>query len=193
NGAAGPIPRVEAANETLRRVRIGDEPTALTAAGKRLWVTVLPSLASHRGGTLKVLGAWNPYDTADPADFSGFRQWQMLSLTNDGLVTYRRVDGLAGDQLVPDLATTLPTLTDDRKTYTFLVRRHLRCSNGELVRPEDFRRGIERVFAVGNPYIQSFYAGIRGARHCARHPMACDLRRGISTDHRAYTVTFHLT
>ena len=69
----------------------------------------------------------------------------MLSMTNDGLVGYRRVGGLAGDQLVPDLATSLPRPTDGGRTYTFRLRAGVRYSTGALIRPDDFRRAIERV------------------------------------------------
>ena len=43
-------------------IRVGNEPTDVAAAGHRVWATVLPSLASHRGGTLTVIAqlAWPP-------------------------------------------------------------------------------------------------------------------------------------
>ena len=77
----------------------------------------------------------------------------MLSLTNDGLVGYRRVTGLAGDELVPDLATALPRPTDGGTTYTFHLRAGISYSSGALVKPEDFRLAIERVFdlTAGEP------------------------------------------
>ena len=120
----------------------------------------------------------------------------MLSLTNDGLVGYRRVTGLAGDELVPDLATGLPVLTDGGRTYTFRLRADIRYSTGALVRPEDFRRAIERVLVINkreNPFIPPFYAGIVGASQCERSPGPCNLAQGIVADGAADTVTFHLT
>ena len=74
----------------------------------------------------------------------------------------------------------------------------IRYSNGQLVRPEDFRRAIERVFMIdespaGNPGIQHTFDGIVGAGQCERSPGRCDLARGIVTSHPANTVTFHLT
>src|SRR5262249_27671689 len=186
-------------------VRVGNEPTALAIAGKTLWATVLPSPASHRGGTLRV---WSEPSfpglgfSADPATFHGVVQWQMLSLTNDGLVTYRRVGGLAGDRLVPDLATSLPEPTDGGRTYTFHLRTGIPYSNGGLVEPRAFRGSIERTFRLPaatqlqkgpRSYIESFYTGIVGAAQCRHRPQGCDLRRGIVTDDKAHTVTFRLT
>ena len=120
----------------------------------------------------------------------------MLSMTNDGLVGYQRVGGLAGDELVPDLATALPVPTDGGKTYVFRLRAGIRYSTGALVSPEDFRRAIERVFMIDkqvNSSILPFYAGVVGASQCERSPVPCNLAPGIVTDDAADTVTFHLT
>jgi len=200
NGVSGTVARIEPGTGAVRLVRVGNEPTALAAAGHRVWATVLPSLSSHRGGTLTVVdqlpadeGARPP---TDPAVAYYSWAWQMLSMTNDGLVGYRRITGLAGDELVPDLAIALPAPSDGGKTYTFRLRAGLRYSTGGLIRPEDFRRAIERVFTIdkkqGNPSILPFYAGIVGASRCERSPAPCNLARGIVADDTADTVTFHL-
>ncbi|MGI9007542.1 MAG: ABC transporter substrate-binding protein [Streptosporangiaceae bacterium] len=116
-------------------------------------------------------------------------------MTNDGLVGYRRVGGLAGDTLVADLATALPGPADSGKTYLFKLRSSITYSDGVPVRPEDFRRAIERVFSLNHGSVgpAAFYAGIEGAGQCERTPRHCDLSRGIVTDDAANTVTFHLT
>jgi peptide/nickel transport system substrate-binding protein len=169
-------------------------------------VTVLPGSATHVGGTLTVaegLANTSIGNSLDPATFAGVSQWQVLSMTNDGLVTYRRTGGLSGSTAVADLATSLPVLTDGGRTYTFQLRRGIRYSTGALVRPEDFRREIERVFELGNGYPQSFYTDIVGAPACMKNPSfftgsshgpvsRCSLARGIVTDDTADTITFHL-
>jgi ABC-type transport system substrate-binding protein/DNA-binding SARP family transcriptional activator len=200
NGVSGTVSRVDPGTGVTRLVQVGNQPTDLAAAGDTVWATVLPSLATHRGGTLTVIAAQappgHPDMATDPAVAYDPLPWQMLSMTNDGLVGYQRVGGLAGDQLVPDLATALPRPTDGGKSYTFWLRAGLRYSNGELVRASDFRRAIEREFAValtqkaGNPY---YYAGIVGAGRCLSRPRGCDLADGIVADDAAGTVTFHLT
>jgi peptide/nickel transport system substrate-binding protein len=116
----------------------------------------------------------------------------MLSMTNDGLVTYRRVGGLSGSTLVPDLATSLPVPTDGGRTYTFELRRGVRYSTGALVRPGDIRHELERVFRLANGYPQSFYTGIVGAQACISTPTRCSLARGIVVNDAANTITFHL-
>jgi len=197
---SGTVTRIDPRTGTTRLIRVGNEPTNLAAAGTRVWATVLPSLASHRGGTLTVIGPPLPPNHSlpptDPAVTYDLETWQMLSLTNDGLVGYRRVTGLAGDELVPDLATALPRPTDGGRTFTFRLRSGIRYSTGALVRPEDFRRAIERVVVIDrrlNPAVLYWYAGIVGTAQCERHPGPCDLTRGIATDDAAGTITFHLT
>src|SRR5262249_61875253 len=111
NSLDGTITRIDPSTSAMRLVRVGNEPTALAIVGKSVWATVRPSPASHRGGTLRVLRA-PPFaplgDSADPASFRGDPvQWQMLSLTKDGLVAYRRIGGLAGDWGVLVLACSV--------------------------------------------------------------------------------------
>jgi peptide/nickel transport system substrate-binding protein len=104
---------------------------------------------------------------------------------------------LAGASLVPDLATFLPPPTTDGRMYTFTLRAGITYSTGAPVRPEDFRRAIERVFtyadAKGNPSpAVVYYSNIVGANRCGPG-RPCDLSGGIVTDGVAGTVTFHLT
>jgi peptide/nickel transport system substrate-binding protein len=194
DGPSGTLARIDPQTNAVRHVDVGNEPAALAAVGADVWATVLPSAASHRGGTLEILASPDVAPrSADPAAFAGVTQWQMLSLTNDGLVTYRRVGGLAGDELVSDLATALPDPTDNGRTYTFQLRGGIHYSNGAPVEPADVRRGIERVFKLGNGFLESQYSGIVGAAGCAQTRRRCDLSRGIVVDDGAKTVTFHLT
>ena len=100
---------------------------------------------------------------------------EILALTNDGLVGFQHTGGLEGTTLVPDLARSLPEPTDGGRTYTFQLREGSEYSTGEPVRPEDFRRAIERVFANldadGNPSGGvPYFSGIVGARRVRARP-----------------------
>ena len=177
-GRSGKVLRIDPADDSVRQVVVGNEPTGVATVGRDAWVIVLPGRATHRGGTLRLA---MPEDTLpyspDPTQFAGLPQWQLLSLTNDGLVTYRRAGGLAGAELVPDLATAIPQPTDGGRTYTFRLRDGIRYSNGAAVQPADIRRGIERTMRSDNPYLTNQYARVRD----------------IVADREAGTVTFHLT
>jgi YVTN family beta-propeller protein len=195
DSAGGRVLRIGPRQRSMAAVPVGNQPTALAAAGGDVVATVLPSLPSHRGGTLTVVGqVYLPGQSTDPAVAYQLPLWDMLSVTNDGLVGYQRVGGPAGNTLVPDLATALPAPSNGGRTYTFHLRPGIRYSTGAAVRPEDFRREIERVFAIdrGGGYPAGFYTGIVGGDRCARVPARCDLSRGIVADDAAGTVTFHL-
>jgi YVTN family beta-propeller protein len=195
----GSVLRIDPRTRLARSIQVGNEPSGLVAAGGNVLVTVLPSLTSHRGGTLMLDAVLTltpaGHSWSDPAMAWDPVDWQMLAMTNDGLVGYRRVGGPAGDQLVPDLARTLPVPADNGKTYTFRLRAGIRYSNGQPVRPEDFRRALERVFILnhGGSPASYYYSGIVGAAACEQHPQSCTLSYGIVTNDRADTVTFHLT
>jgi YVTN family beta-propeller protein len=148
---SGNIARIDPRTGTVRLIHVGNEPAELAAAGHSILATVLPSLASHRGGTLTVVTQVAAHDLpADTAVAWTTTLWQILSMTNDGLVGYRRVSGPAGDTPVPDLAAALPVPTDGGRTYTFRLRRGIRYATGAVVKPEDFRRALERVFIINH-------------------------------------------
>jgi ABC-type transport system substrate-binding protein/DNA-binding SARP family transcriptional activator len=193
NGLGGTVSRIDPTTGATRLVRVGNAPTSIAPVRNDIWVTVLPSSASHRGGTMRVVWPRGTHpESVDPAVAYSLRTWQVLSVTNDGLVGYRRVGGLAGDTLVPDLATQLPAPTGGGRTYTFQLRSGIRYSTGALVKPEDIRRAIERTFKLANPAVEGWYAGIVGADACRHRAKGCELRRGIVADDAANTVTFHL-
>jgi peptide/nickel transport system substrate-binding protein len=132
-----------------------------------------------------------PGTTFDPA--TAFFIGPFLSLTGDGLLTYRQVEGQAGNELEPDLAVDLPQLSPDGKTYRFRLRPNVHYSNGKLVRASDVRYTFERVLRLaqfGPPWMIDAFRGIRGAKSCNSH--RCDLSAGVVTDDTARTVTFHL-
>jgi peptide/nickel transport system substrate-binding protein len=126
-------------------LRLGNEPRALAVVGGRLWAALAATGAGHRGGTLRVAfnGALDRIDL-DPGTSYNSDAWGFLSLTHDGLTAFRRAGGRAGTQLVPDLAESIPAPSDGGRTYTFSVRRGVRFSTGQTVRPSDLKRGIER-------------------------------------------------
>ena len=143
---------------------------------------------SHAGGVFTILANSN-FGTADPAQNYTLEEWQLLIDTHDGLVQFQRVPGIGGTVLVPDLATAMPTISDGGKTYLFHIRRGIKFSNGEVVKPSDFVRTLERQYTVpgGNP---GFYANIIGASACSTK--GCDLTKGMIADDTNYTLTFKL-
>jgi YVTN family beta-propeller protein len=180
-----------ASDSVVSTIPITGEASSLATASGDLWLGVGPSAAEHRGGTLQVSAGVQPLPTIDPAGtFSDAVAWQILSITNDGLVTYRKVGGPDGVTIVPDLAAALPEISEDGLTYRFAVRDDVTYSNGDRVRPDDFRRAIERSIVLSGDASQ-YFAAIVGADGCRVGRDACDLSDGIEVGED--TVTFHLT
>ena len=190
---AGTLARIDAASrDVTATIQLGGSPSALSATAAGMWATTLSRPSSHRGGTLR-LGIGDLLDSTDPAVTFFAPAWQVVANTNDGLVGYRRVGGGAGAVIVPDLAVSIPTPTDDGRTYTFQVRRGISYSTGGTVKPSDFEYALERALKVPGGPAGYFLTSIVGAQQCLSRPTRCNLARGIVTDDAAGTVTIHLT
>ena len=177
------------AGQVTRSVFVGSSPRGLAVTPSGVWVAARPfAAASHRGGTLTVVGDYLP--ERDPVHAYDPFAIPALATVYDGLVALRRSGGAAGLTLVPDLALTLPRPAGGGTTYTFTLRPGIRYSNGTPVRASDFRRGIQRQLRFG--WYPPYYEGILGGQACHRQPPRCDLSAGIITNDAAGTVTFHL-
>jgi YVTN family beta-propeller protein len=191
----GEVSRIEGRSGEVTTIGVGGRPRALAARDGTVFVGLRPTGASHVGGTLRVLFS-NPGPPAiDTATAYSPEAWSTLALTNDGLVGWRRVGGQAGTDLVPDLAVSLPTVSEDSLKYTFQLRSDLLYSDGRAVKPSDVRYSIERLYKVKPRPEQAAleaYGAIAGAHRCRQHPSRCDLSEGIVTDDRQGTVAFHL-
>jgi ABC-type transport system substrate-binding protein/class 3 adenylate cyclase len=202
---AGP-PAVERIDASLHvsSTTVDSTPLAPVVADGQIWVAALAPPRTHRGGTLVAAFSsdnFGPgYSPFDPAVAPYPDHWQMLAMTNDGLVTYQRVGGAAGLQVVPDLAVAMPTVGDGGRSYTFQLRRGIRYSNGRPVRASDFRYALERQLSPaalsrggGGYYQDVMFSSIVGYAACRNHPATCSFRTGIQTDDRTGTITIHLT
>src|SRR3954469_5370914 len=110
---------------------------------------------NSQGGTAKKGGifrmasedfGWT--DAFDPTGeylTTGFLLWsQMLGRK---LLTYNHVEGAAGNVLVPDAATEVPTPTDGGKTYTFHLKSGIKFAPpvDREVTSHDFEYAFERI------------------------------------------------
>jgi YVTN family beta-propeller protein len=196
NELAGTLSRIApgAGAVVKTAVRTGNRPEGLALSSGSLFVAVRASGVGHRGGTLRVLASAGSLlmHQPDPALAYGPQDIQIVTLTNDGLTTLRRVGGSNGYRLVPDLAVSVPAPTDGGRSYTFKLRPGLRYSTGAPVRPQDFRRALERALVQG--YEGGYFSDVVGASGCLAAPnKPCSLARGIVADPAANTVTFHLS
>src|SRR5215472_12218064 len=163
--------------------------TAAACGGSTQSSTTTPQTTGHKGGTFTIL-ANSAFGVADPAQNYTLEQWQLLIDTHDGLVGFAKAAGTAGNKIVPDLATSVPVPTNGGKTYLFHIRKGIKFSNGQTLKPSDFVTTFERQFTVPGP--TSFYSGIVGANKCSTK--GCDLSKGgVIANDSAYTLTINLT
>lgn len=127
--------------------------TALTACG---------GSSGRTGGTMTILDSNFP-DALDPALSISADGWQPLAQVYPGLLTFRHESGAAGARVAPALATGLPAVSADGRTYRLRLRKGLTFSNGQPVKASDFKRSIERVLALDSPGASLGYADIVGA------------------------------
>jgi YVTN family beta-propeller protein len=195
----GTLVRVDPKTGAATPTKLGGRPEGVGLANGAVWVGVQAAGNAHSGGNLRVVSP--VLDFIDPALSYFTPVWGLLAVTHDGLVGFKRVGGIDGNTLVPDLATSLPQPSDQGRTYSFQLHRGIRFSNGKEVTAADVRATFERLYRdygyddqhVRDPSPRlDFYAGIIGAKECAAHPKTCDLSRGIVTNDADRTVTFHL-
>jgi YVTN family beta-propeller protein len=193
NEFADSITALDVTTDTVREtIPVGGAAASLAADGDTLWLAVGASATAHRGGTLTVASTGEVPSSLDPATtFNDDVAGGILSLANDGLLTFRKVAGADGATLVPDLAAALPEVSPDGLTYRFVLREGLRYSTGEPIRAEDFRYALERSVAVGPDVAPYLFQALEGMDVCAEDPPACDLSRAVVVDEGS--VTFHLS
>ena len=150
-----------------------------------------PAGTPVNGGTLRAAIPENP-DHLDPGLSYATEGWELLEATGDGLLTFKRTSGPAGAQIVPDIATSMPKVSDHGLTYTFHVHTDVHFSPpvDRVVEPSDIKFSIERLFRINSGGV-GFYTGIKGATQYEKTK-----RGGISgivADDKRHTIVFHLT
>ena len=114
------------------------------------------------GGTAVVDMGTAP-DSLDPQFAYTTEAGEALSIAYTPLLTYAHKNGSAGTQLIPGLATALPTVTNGGLTYSMTLRSGLKFSNGAPVKASDFTYAIERLLKLNFGGDSFFSANIQGA------------------------------
>jgi peptide/nickel transport system substrate-binding protein len=162
--------------------------TACGGGGSSSSGTSTTGSGGQEGGTL--LGAYSSFpDSLDPALSHTLEGWTATYDTYIPLLTYNHASGQAGGKVIPGLATALPKVSGDGKTYELTLRKGLKYSNGEPVVASDFTHSLERAFILnsgGSP----FYEGIVGAARFMKTKK--DGIPGVETDDKTGKITIHL-
>jgi peptide/nickel transport system substrate-binding protein len=122
--------------------------------------------AAKSGGTLKVLDTAGSVDSLDPGYWYYQTDYQELYQT-----TQRALYGWKPDESkpTPDLAESLPKVSNGGKTITIKIRSGIKYSaplQNRTVKAADVKYGLERCFLpqVGNGYASVYYSDIEGVK-----------------------------
>jgi peptide/nickel transport system substrate-binding protein len=148
------------------------------------------SVAGKAGGTLKVLEGTAP-DSLDPQFEYTTQGNEADSMVYTPMLQYAFKEGTAGTQLIPGLATALPTVSADKLTYSMTMRSGLKFSDGTPVVASDFKFAIERSIKIAWGGDSFFIQYIKGA-DAYQKGTATDIS-GITTDDATGAITIALT
>jgi peptide/nickel transport system substrate-binding protein len=113
-----------------------------------------------QGGTIKI-GTVGP-DSYDPQEYQTVQADSALHMVWTGLLAFKDGTGTTSTQLIPALASSVPSPTNGGKTYVFHIRPGLHYSDGEPVRASDVINMVKRNLYLGGPF-SSFFDDIVGA------------------------------
>lgn len=115
--------------------------------------------STHKGGTLTYDNSSTP-DSFDPGNtyYAWVLNFDRLFVMP--MFTFKSCPGTCGEQLVPDLATDMGTVSSDGLTWTFHIQSDVKFENGTVVNSQDVKYGIERTYdrsvaANGPTYYQA--------------------------------------
>jgi peptide/nickel transport system substrate-binding protein len=131
-------------------------------------------------------------DYLDPGLSDTTEGWGVMWNVYLPLLGYRHVNGARGAKLVPYLATTLPRISKDRRTYSLTLRDNLLYSNNAPVKASDFKKAVERSFLLDSAGV-AFFQNIVGADKFAKAPEKLKGGiRGIVVHNKARSIVIHL-
>ncbi len=148
------------------------------------------SSSSTSGGPITVVVGTAP-DSLDPGFGYTTQAAEADWISYTGLTAYTHASGLAGGQVIPGVATALPTVSSDGKTYTVTLRKGLVYSNGKPVKASDFPYTIERSLKLPWGGSGQFYGGtiVGAADYAAGKAKTIS---GITADDASGKITIHL-
>jgi YVTN family beta-propeller protein len=138
-------------NRVVHTLRIGNSPAALAVIGGRLWVSVeapAANVAAATGGVARVAFKDDP-GSLDPALAFTYANPQIPNATCANLYNYSDASGAAASRIIPEVARTMPSVSEDGSRYTITIRRGFGFSppSREPVTAETFRHVIERTLS----------------------------------------------
>ena len=128
----------------------------------------------------------------DPTCEYAYQPWVLYDVMLRTLVSYPHIPGVPGTQIVPDLASAMPTVSDKGLTYTFHIRSGVKFGPpvNRAITSHDIAYAFERMASANQGAQYSFYYDV--IKGFAVHPGPPKPISGISTPNDQ-TIIFHLT
>jgi peptide/nickel transport system substrate-binding protein len=113
-----------------------------------------------KGGTLRFANSGD-WDSLDPGDTYYAYSWNFVRLYGRSLTMFKSAPGEEGATVVPDLAESLGTPSDDAKTWTYKLKTGIKFEDGTPVTSKDVKYAVERsldktTFPNGPTYFNDF-------------------------------------
>lgn len=102
--------------------------------------------SGNKGGTVRFNSSSAP-DSTGPGDTYYAFMWSTVRLYGRALTTYKSVAGSGGNQVVPDLATSLGKVSDNGLTWTYHLKPGIKFEDGTTVTSADVKYAVERSYA----------------------------------------------
>jgi peptide/nickel transport system substrate-binding protein len=122
-------------------------PSATSASGFNAAVTSKVNVSDKTGGTLK-FGASSDVDSYDPARTYYAYSWDLQRMFTRTLMGFAPEPGVAGNSVVPDMATGAGESNADKTEWTYHLQSGLKYEDGTPITSKDIKYGIERLFAT---------------------------------------------
>jgi DNA-binding SARP family transcriptional activator len=164
NSDAGTLSAIDAASGAVRTYRFGHPVGDAVAVGRYVLLyigdglTVEDRISALPGKVAKLVVPIFTLDPTDPAT-----AWEPVALELERAITAGLLAHVGGAGLRPELAASMPTVSADRRTYTFQLRRGLRFSppSNARVTADVIRDSVERALS---PKLGSVRPGARFLR-----------------------------
>ena len=124
----------------------GGATPAASTAGYNAGLNSVVNSSSSTGGTVVFDNSSVP-DSTDPGNTYYAHMWNVIRLYGRALVTYKSVPGSGGNQVVPDLATSLGQVSSDGLTWTYHLKPNIKFEDGTAVTSKDVKYAVERTYA----------------------------------------------
>ena len=123
----------------------GGSSTSGSNAAFNAGVTKVVNPSTKKGGTLTFALSSTP-DSFDPGNTYYAWTFDMTRLWATPLVTYKSCPGACGNTLVPGIATSLGTVSDNGLVWTYHLKQGLKFEDGTPVTSADVKYAVERTY-----------------------------------------------